>query len=189
MSGCLASLALALPAQAGAEATWVVKGHGWGHAVGMSQYGAYGMAQHGFGYRQILGHYYRHTKIGREEGSVRVLLAPDVGVVSFSGATTGCGRSLKGDSEYSFVPAGSGVALQDAKGERLASCGSRGSAAGGKSIDLEDKGTYRGSLVARADSGTLDAINKVGIEAYVKGVVANEMPASWEAEALKAQAV
>ena len=27
---------------------FVISGHGWGHGVGMSQYGAYGYAQHGF---------------------------------------------------------------------------------------------------------------------------------------------
>jgi stage II sporulation protein D len=178
----------ALPASASAD-TWIVKGHGWGHGVGMSQYGAYGMAQDGSGYREILRHYYRHTKLGREEGSVRVLLAPDVGSVSFSGATKACGTSLKGNGQYSFGLSGADVVLSRANGEKLANCGPKGSASGGKSVDFTGKGTYRGALVARADAGSLDAINNVGIEAYVKGVVPNEMPPSWDLEALKAQAV
>jgi SpoIID/LytB domain protein len=33
-------------------------GHGWGHMVGMSQYGAKAMAEAGSGYRDILSHYY-----------------------------------------------------------------------------------------------------------------------------------
>ncbi len=33
-------------------------GEGWGHGVGMSQYGAYAMALNGDDYRDILGHYY-----------------------------------------------------------------------------------------------------------------------------------
>ena len=43
----------------------MVKGAGFGHGVGMSQYGAYGYAKHGFGYEAILTHYYTGTTIGR----------------------------------------------------------------------------------------------------------------------------
>ncbi len=38
-------------------------GRGWGHGVGMSQWGAYNMAQQGYTYRQILDFYYSHTKV------------------------------------------------------------------------------------------------------------------------------
>lgn len=41
----------------------VVKGSGWGHRVGMSQWGAKGMAEAGFDERQILEHYYPEIKI------------------------------------------------------------------------------------------------------------------------------
>ena len=36
---------------------------GFGHGVGMSQYGANGMAKEGYNYKQILNHYYNGTKI------------------------------------------------------------------------------------------------------------------------------
>ena len=36
-------------------------GHGWGHGVGMSQYGAKGMADQGYTYDQILNYYYPGT--------------------------------------------------------------------------------------------------------------------------------
>ena len=36
---------------------------GFGHGVGMSQYGANGMAKEGYKYDQILKHYYQHTEI------------------------------------------------------------------------------------------------------------------------------
>ena len=56
---CVVALAaLAWPGGA-SGAKWVVKGRGWGHGVGMSQYGAYGLAKHGRGYRKILDHYYQ----------------------------------------------------------------------------------------------------------------------------------
>ena len=53
----------------------IVTGHGWGHGVGMSQWGAYGYALHGWKYRRILSHYYPGTTLGRVgEPRVRVLL-------------------------------------------------------------------------------------------------------------------
>ena len=50
-------------------------------------------------------------------------------------------------------------------------------------------GRYRGALVARNQSGSLLVINQLGVEPYVKGVVANEVPSSWPKQALRAQAV
>src|SRR3954468_19824221 len=55
---------------------FVVTGHGWGHGIGMGQYGAYGYAQHGWDYKRILAHYYPATVLGDAPVSkVRVLLA------------------------------------------------------------------------------------------------------------------
>jgi stage II sporulation protein D len=42
----------------------VFRGRGYGHGVGMSQWGARAMAESGRGYRTILGHYYRGVRIG-----------------------------------------------------------------------------------------------------------------------------
>ena len=39
------------------------KGRGWGHGVGMSQYGAKQMANEGFTYEEILEHYYTGVTI------------------------------------------------------------------------------------------------------------------------------
>src|SRR4029079_15623532 len=65
-------------AAAGA-ATFVVTGHGWGHGVGMSQYGAYGYAQKGVGYEKIVLHYFPGTELGQAPVSkVRVLLTSGV---------------------------------------------------------------------------------------------------------------
>ena len=43
----------------------VARGDGWGHGVGMSQYGAKSLAQSGYGYAQILGFYYPGTVLQR----------------------------------------------------------------------------------------------------------------------------
>src|SRR5881392_2959640 len=63
-------------APAGSGALLLFSGHGWGHGVGMSQYGAFGYAQHGADYRQILAHYYPGTTLGAAPvARIRVLLA------------------------------------------------------------------------------------------------------------------
>ena len=55
---------------------FLISGRGWGHGVGMSQWGANGFARRGVDYRRILGHYYRGTSIGRAPvAKIRVLLA------------------------------------------------------------------------------------------------------------------
>ncbi|MEI6359471.1 MAG: SpoIID/LytB domain-containing protein, partial [Synechococcus sp. ELA619] len=42
---------------------WVAIGHGFGHGIGMSQWGALAMARRGEGFEQILQHYYRGTQL------------------------------------------------------------------------------------------------------------------------------
>ena len=42
-----------------------IKTKGYGHGVGMSQYGALGMAKNGYTYKEILSHYYTNTKISK----------------------------------------------------------------------------------------------------------------------------
>lgn len=44
---------------------FVLRGRGWGHGVGLCQIGAAVMATKGYGYRQILGHYYPGAEMGR----------------------------------------------------------------------------------------------------------------------------
>ena len=47
------------------EPGWLFTGRGFGHGVGMCQVGAYGMAQRGHTYREILTHYYTGVELGR----------------------------------------------------------------------------------------------------------------------------
>jgi stage II sporulation protein D len=46
----------------------VVSGRGFGHGVGMSQWGALAMAQRGHSHVQILSHYYRGTRLSLDAG-------------------------------------------------------------------------------------------------------------------------
>ncbi|MBN2020876.1 MAG: SpoIID/LytB domain-containing protein [Sedimentisphaerales bacterium] len=54
-----------------------------------------------------------------------------------------------------------------------------------------DGADYRGKLLIKAnnDYTTFDLVNIVPLESYLSGVVTAEMPAYWQAEALKAQAI
>jgi stage II sporulation protein D len=45
---------------------WRVTGEGWGHGVGLCQFGANGMARRGAGFREILARYYPGTEITGE---------------------------------------------------------------------------------------------------------------------------
>jgi len=187
--GLVAAAALAVPAQAQA-AGWKIEGRGFGHGVGMSQYGAFGFAQHGKSYGQILRHYYTGVNVASADTkSLRVLIASGLGSLRFTDATKACGKNLNKNETYSFRADSSNVTLRRPNGSKLAGCGSEGSARGGGSVRFEGVGTYRGDLRARNVGGSLYAINKVGLESYVQGVIPNESPASWPQDALRAQAV
>src|SRR5690348_5106653 len=87
----VSALAAAGAAVARAGTTLIVTGHGWGHGVGMSQWGAYGYALHGWKYRRILAHYYPGTRMSNVgDMRVRVLLGQGANV-----ATIGCATSMK----------------------------------------------------------------------------------------------
>ncbi len=171
-------------------ATWVIKGRGFGHGVGMSQYGAYGLARHGHGYRSILSHYYKHTRVGRASGRpIRVLLASGTSSVGFKRAERACGKRLRRRHRYRFRRSRSGVTLRGSGGRKLAACGRAATATGKGTIRIRGKGSYRGKLRVQASGRGLVVTNVVGVDRYAMGVVANEMPPSWSQPALRAQAV
>lgn len=183
-----------VPPSAYGEAVFVVSGRGWGHGVGMSQYGAYGQAQAGRTYDQILGHYYTGTEIGRAgRKEVRVLLAEGRRAVSVSSTAPfvivdAVGASFKQPK---------GALTLDAKLRLPAATGGEPAVAvspltirpaRNAILALDGKG-YRGRLEIVAQGGFLRVVNPVPLEGYLQGVVPGEVPSSWPAEALKAQAV
>jgi stage II sporulation protein D len=187
-------LSLVYPLGAQASVSWVVHGRGFGHGVGMSAYGAYGYAKAGKNYRFILGHYYTGTSLGTIEKArvVRVLLDVSPGDVEFSGATSACGAVLDPRRSYEAHRNGGSVLLRSSGGKRLAACGKRLRAAGRGKIAIAEQGTFRGALETvptESDAGSLNVVNALALEQYVKGVMPNEVPPSWPAEELKAHAV
>ncbi len=190
---CVAVLgaSLAGAARARAAAELYIRGGGEGHGIGMSQYGAYGYALHGYDYRSILAHYYVGTAIGsvNPERIVRVLLS--TGSASFSGATSAGGLALEEAATYTVqaTPGGS-LKLLDAGGHSLGTLRAPVTVSGPGPLTVPGRGRYRGELELRPDGqGGVETVNAVGLDDYVRGVVAAEMPAGWAAQALEAQAV
>jgi stage II sporulation protein D len=203
MRRCLLLTALmllaAVPA-ASAATTWVVRGAGFGHGIGMSQYGAYGFAQKGSSHEQILAHYYRGTELGRASNRpVRVLLQASDPFVRFRGANRAAGgRTLDPGTTYVVRPAG-GTRLALFAGSRRVTTftgafrvfrRNRPVQLLGGAINGVSSGSYRGSMVLHpGGAGGVTAVNSLPVDDYVKGVVAGEMPSSWHIEALRAQSV
>jgi SpoIID/LytB domain protein len=173
--------ALAFSSSAAASPLFIVSGRGWGHGIGMSQYGAQGFALHGRTHQQILGHYYRGTTLGVATGNVRVLLTSGRSSFPLASPQTirGAGKSLPPGS-YSVTRSGSTVRIG---GKRFPS-GTTFRSAGRLSVDGQP---FRGKIQIYAPGG-LAAVNLLGLDSYVRGVVANESPSSWHQEALRAQA-
>jgi stage II sporulation protein D len=199
-----ASVATALCASASASqaaSTFYITGAGNGHGIGMSQYGAYGYALHGWTYRQILGHYYQGTGIGTTSTSqlVRVLVGTgNYGPPTFTGASLATAPragnqtvNLSTTLRYWMKAlSGGNVALYDTSGQRLISVRPPLVVSGPGPLDFSGHGHYRGSFEFRWEWGLMvQTVNAVDLEDYVRGVVSAEMPASWSGQALEAQAV
>jgi SpoIID/LytB domain protein len=202
MTARIALLALLVALSAGAAAgqgtapvtttTFVFTGRGWGHGVGMGQYGALGMAKRGITYDKILAHFYRGTQLTPASVSrIRVLLAEGWRLVTIASPVpfrvrdgTGVVHELDA-GRYRF---GAGLLLKLA-GTDLAQAlpGPLRFLPGKAPLELGRR--YRGVLDAVVRGKSLFVVNDVPLEAYIRGVVSDEMPEDWPLEAVKAQAV
>jgi stage II sporulation protein D len=186
-------VALSCAAAAQPAATFVLKGRGWGHGLGLGQYGAHGFARDGGrDYAWILDHYYTGTTLGTSGvGRVRVLLASGAGSLSIGSTSAFTVRDANGRTFN--LSAGTHVLrpnlrVQTASGALRTLAGPVRFSPGSALLRLSGD-RYRGLLRVRVQGGRLSAVNDIALEPYVKGVVAWEMPAAWHPEALKAQAV
>jgi stage II sporulation protein D len=180
-AGCVA-------AKPGTGALFLFSGHGWGHGIGMSQYGAWGYALHGYGYQQILSHYYPGTTLGTTTTTtVRVLLAD--GRKSLRLSSTAPFTVTDGNGVAHTLPAGAvsfGASLNLGAAGKLAAPLTF-TASSGAAMTLTRP--YRGQIQVDVVNGRLRAIDVVGLEDYLYGVVPAEMPSTWSPPALQAQAV
>ena len=193
------------------DASFTFHGRGWGHGVGLSQYGARGRSLAGWDAARILKHYYQGTRLTVvKRRGLRVLLSPRRTSAAVTSATPwraiGArpnGRRimrLRPGVTYRLRTLRDGrVALQRGArtvavftgAPRLQPTGRDGAISWGPRRPLSAR-TYRGGLRAVPDGRGFALVNLVGMEDYLKGVVPREMPASWGDDAysaLVAQAV
>ncbi|WP_323099348.1 SpoIID/LytB domain-containing protein [Intrasporangium sp. YIM S08009] len=192
-----------------ASGSFDLSGRGFGHGVGLSQWGAYGAATRGLTWQQTLAFYYPGTtRTANGNPSVRVLLQ-SVGtgateLVTQSGNQVSNGsRSSTLSTAYRWrvVPEGSGVSLQAWHSGRWNAVNGWTRSTAPLTLSRPSTGTvrlvlangtqreFRGTVRVVPVSGRAYPVNVVFTESYLRGVVPNEMPASWPAAALAAQSV
>ena len=94
----------------------VATGRGWGHGVGMVQWGAYGKARRGFSAEEILAYYYGGLvpEPYPEPGTIHVLVAS--GLTKLTAIPSGSGARLDGRAlEHTravVVPTGEGISIR-----------------------------------------------------------------------------
>jgi len=205
-----AAASVALPASA--PSSFTVYGRGWGHGLGMSQYGAYGMALDGRSATNILEHYYAPAKVTTrtDDPTIRVQVRSGVTSVTVSRDSsttwtlgTAPGTTVKVDaSSITFTySTSSGTARVSTtvggtqyrtnpstwpeltltwKGGVVTVPGANG---GTGSVRYK-----RGSLAFGPLSGGVNTVSLVKLNSeYLYGIA--EMPSSWPASALQAQAI
>ena len=192
LGAALVSIGAARPAASTSSAVFVVTGRGWGHGVGMAQYGVLGYARHGSGYQKILAHYYPGTTLTKTAvKQVRVLLADGASSVTLASQADFRVRDVNGKSfkldagSYSIGP-GLKVRVQASAAPKALE-GPLMFTPGRVPLQLGRR--YRGSIQVTSSGGRLQAINIVGLEDYVRGVVSQEVSPDWPAQALAVQAI
>ncbi len=181
------------------QPVFVLDGAGFGHGVGMSQWGARGAALKGLAAPAILAHYYPGTTIAATAPrDVRVLLSDGVDHVAISAATG-----------VVAIPAGNGLSapstakrfeLRIADGKLVVRKGTgtivadnwTGARFGSTDPVGVDASRYRGTITVTRTGKGLRIVNTVPMEHYLRGVVSKEMSPAWGDDApaaLQAQAI
>lgn len=207
--------ALPAPAALAAPDDFTFFGSGFGHGLGLSQWGAYGLAQEGWGQERILKHFYSKTRVERAENVPRTLrigltqgrrkihLEARGGRVDLrlgGRRASDTIATIPGGERWTVREAGGKYRILDANGDRV------GGPVGGTATDLfaiyEPNGarvdvpealhTYaRGYVEFNIyDCGSNCAMRLVLVirpEQYLYGLA--EVPSSWPMSALRAQAI
>ncbi|MEY2399813.1 MAG: stage sporulation protein [Actinomycetota bacterium] len=204
--GGAVGIALTSPAAA-APSSFHIEGGGFGHGVGMSQYGALGYAQHGTNYQDILKHYYTDTAVEAktQPGEVRVLLAQDTSApVTTTLTPSGHVNLVIAGQIVTSAESGQAIKVDVVDGKfNIAVAGApRAAAVGGGSDNLYVQ--YNGApitldktgdrykygqleLAATGPSALRIVLTSITMQQYLYGL--GEVPSSWPADALKTQAV
>lgn len=200
-----------------------ISGHGWGHGRGMGQYGAYGYAvDHGWSGSQILDHFYGGTRAARRslKGVQRVVLRAQAGkdvivdqerghLKTSADGWTLVRRALRiqrVNSRQFKVYSGRGCGGPWTAWPGLITTGEislrptvKNSNNPAEMLKLCERGGaryLRDYVSAVLANGTIQTVNRIDTESYLRSVVPREVPASWAyggggrgGRALNAQAV
>lgn len=193
-------------------------GRGYGHGVGMSQYGARGRALAGEDAGAILAHYYQGTTLAAIDPATRIRVlvlsrwaSSDARPLEIVGRVTpwtidGLAAAFPPDARLRLawlaagpfgtwrmtVLAADGSLLYD--GPPPADVVVRPATDDGR-LQVASTATrfnvYRGNLraILTPTSSRVSVVNDVSLDGYLGGVVPVEMPSTWPAAALQAQAV
>lgn len=195
--------------------SFTYNGGGWGHGVGMSQYGAYGMALEGKTAKQILEHYYNPAKLT----NTTLKANSDIKVQLLSGVTTTSitpkdgqlrvkfgNQTHNSSTTVSFTNSGSNIkaningktyTVSGASGFTIEWQNTRYWDSGNKNTivtipktnDGAGTGSFRhGKITVKQLKGKLNVVNSLRLnDEYLYGLA--EVPSSWPTETLKAQAI
>jgi len=209
LAAALTTLAITAPVRAedapvfrrAAEETFILHGAGWGHGIGMSQYGAYGLALEGWSAERIVRYYYTGVEVERRDPPARLVR---VGLLQSRSRVTvivegGSPRVRAAGETIETLAEGDvrGVTMKDGR-YRLET--GEGAAVGepisgrlqvrGGVIRIEEWGHVlgRGRLELPAAGGNaFHVVAALDPEQYLFGL--GEVPSSWPQAALRAQAI
>lgn len=171
-------------------------GHGWGHGVGLAQYGALGMSQNGFGWQDILKHFYTGISIqAHPTQPLRIYLSqagnsisPRISPATIQDSAGNVLGNINIDTTVVFSLVGGNVQAKWGSSQvsgqplRLVPTDTRNGL-----FQVSGSGTrYRGEAWVDGSSG-LKVVNHIDSENYVRGLA--EVPSSWPLNALAAQMV
>lgn len=208
LAAALLATSAPMPARAAGPSSFAFNGRGYGHGRGMGQWGAKAIAERGRSYKTILGYYYAGVGFGAlgNDPAIRV----HVGTLSSAMVSSSSafdvyeigGRAIASGTRgvVRVRPTSSGSIVERAPAYNGPWTRLRVTAkhvgfvprASMLSVVEPDGGfrAYRGSIaVRRVSAGTVWVIVTCSLEEYLRGVVPREMPSTWPAHALRAQAV
>jgi stage II sporulation protein D len=216
-SSCPAPGGVPVPAASASGSGILVQGRGWGHGLGMSQYGAQGAARLGCSHQQILGAYYAGTHLANTAMNAPVQLTlltarrstvyPETSAITWAGA----GRTLSQPARttWTVTTAGAVTTLTSPTGAVLLRVGAGGTlearhagavvrlrsftstaSTAAPAVDLRLRW---GTLGFAATSTAATVSETIASDASASAVDKylwglGEVPVSWPQEALRAQA-
>jgi stage II sporulation protein D len=187
---------------------FVFHGSGYGHGLGLSQYGALGLARSGWTAEKIVGHFYRGVAVGPRQPAqptIRVGLLQGAGLARLISTTGAFELLIQNGGAVETVPDGQRRTVEvtgdkrfrilRADGTEVATVGGAGSdliarLQSGSRLRIPEWGhelAYGEVRFQIAAPGKTHVLAVMTVEEYVRGI--SEVPSSWPREALGAQAI